>query len=604
LKLPEGSPQYDLLYRWVQQGARRIQRRRLVNLVVTPNHVVLDRTGQTIPVQVTAQFDDSQSRNVTSSTVLTADDPDAVSIDLTSGSLAVSRRGIHTVIARFLDRVVPIRLTVPLNDQVPKHGTTASDNEIDRLINKQLGELRLPTSPPTSDSLFLRRVSLDLQGRLPTLAEYRRFESEPEVDKLLDRLLGSDQYATYWAFKLANTLSVDAKQLQPEGAEAFHAWLVEQVASDTPVTTMAAAMLTSSGDSYINGPPNFLRSGSSPGDLAEHASSVFMGVRLRCANCHNHPLDHWTQDDYHGLAAVFAKVKRGRVVTVANRGEVTHPVTRQAAIPRIPGTRFLEAGSDGRAEFADWLTQQNNPYLARVTVNRIWQQLMGRGLVEPVDDLRATNPASNPELLDWLAQDFADHGFRLKHTVRAICRTQAYRRSSQSVPGNESDSKFFSHGLTRTLAAEVICDAIEDATGVPIPHGDQTNLRAVALTNNRIPSAALDVLGRCDRSLDCAAGSSGGTSLARTLHLINGPLINDRISDPAGRLAKLLASESDDERIVDTLHLITVGQLPNNRPAWQQRLSEANLQHVDQRREFFEDLFWGLLTSDSFITNH
>ena len=246
-------------------------------------------------------------------------------------------------------------------------------------------------------------------------------------------------------------------------------------------------------------PSNFLRSGSTPGDMAEQASRIFMGVRLQCANCHDHPLDHWKQDDYHGLAAIFAKLDRGRVVTVSDRGEVTHPVTGQPAVPRIPGDRFLDENVDGRLALADWLTEPGNPYFAKAIVNRLWQQLMGRGLVDPVDDLRATNPATHPELLQWLASDFAAHGFRLKHTIEVICNSSAYGRSSTSLPGNSMDSAFYSHALTKPLEAEVVADAITDVTGIPLRIGTEELPRAITLTDNRMDVPDLEVLGRCDR---------------------------------------------------------------------------------------------------------
>ncbi len=603
LRLEQDSPHYSRILHWISQGGQRIQKRRLTELVVNPSDVVSKNTDESFNVHVTAMFDDGQSTDVTLTTVLTADDPDAVKIDADHGKLTVTRRGIHTVIARFLDRVVPIRITVPLNDDWQPE-TRPGENQIDVFINRQLDQLRLPSSPPAPASQLLRRITLDLVGRLPTLDEYRQFGRDASLQALVDRLLDSEAHARYWALKWANILAIDSKQLQPEGARVFHDWLAEQIQSDTPITVMAKTMLTSLGDGHEIGPVNFLRSGSSPGDLAEHASRVFMGARLRCANCHNHPLDRWTQDDYHGLAAIFAKVKRDRVVSFLKRGEVTHPVSGQAAIPRIPGDRDLAPDTDGRIEFANWLTGDDNPYLATVTVNRLWQQLMGRGLVEPADDLRATNPATNPDLLDWLARDFAEHGYRMKHTLRTICLSHAYRRSSQPVPGNEADTVFFSRYLTRPLEAEVIADAIADATGVLIRHGDQPTIRAVALTDNRALSASLQVLGRCDRMTDCASGRMTGASLARTLHLINGPLINDRISHPDGRLAKALAAEPDNEKLMDRLYLITLGRPADNRLYWRKQLSAANLDDPQARAEFFQDLFWGLLTSESFITNH
>jgi hypothetical protein len=603
LRLDVDSPQFALIEKWISEGGRRLQARRLTELAVSPNQAVIPRLNDSVQVSVQATFDDGRIVDVTNTTVLTAGDPEAVRMDSETGRLTVTRRGIHVVIARYLDRVVPIRLAVPLNDELPST-QRLSANHIDMLINRQLDELKLPSSPRAEIGELLRRVTLDLTGRLPTLDEYEQFAGDPSVAKLLDRLLDTQAYAQYWAFKWANILGIDAQQLQPAGAQAYHDWLAEQILADTPMTEMAERMLTSLGDGFADGPVNFLRTGMSPGDLAEHASQTLMGVRLRCANCHNHPLDHWTQDDYHGLAAIFAKINRGRVVTLSDRGEVTHPVTGQAAIARIPGLRNLAGDVDGRVEFANWLTAADNPYLAKVTVNRLWQQLMGRGLVEPVDDLRATNPATNPALLDWLAADFAQHGFRLKRTLRTICLSEAYLRSRDPVSGNETDSTFFSHALARPLEAEVIADAIGDVTGIPLRFSEADNVRAVALTNNRLSSEALDVLGRCDRSFSCASGDSAGGSLARTLHMINGPLINQRISHEDGRLAKLLAEQTDNHAVLARLYQITLGRSPGNRLYWNEQFADAELDAPDRRREFFEDLLWSLLTSEAFLTNH
>ncbi len=603
LRLEQDSPAFALLEKWIGEGGQRLQSRRLTELVVVPDQAVISRLNDFVTVSVKATFDDGQTVDVTDTTVLTASDPEAVRIDRDNGRLTVTRRGIHVVIARFLDRVVPIRLTVPLNDALSSTQRLTA-NHIDVLINRQLDELNLPSSPRASNSELLRRLTLDMTGRLPTLDEYAQFAGDPSVPRLLDRLLDTSSYAQYWAFKWANILGIDAKQLQPEGAQAYHDWLAEQIRADVPMTEMAEAMLTSLGDGFADGPVNFLRTGMSPGDLAEHASQTLMGVRLRCANCHNHPLDHWTQDDYHGLAAIFAKIDRGRVVTLSDRGEVTHPVTGQAAVARIPGLRNLQGDVDGRVEFANWLTAAENPYLAKVTVNRLWQQLMGRGLVEPVDDLRATNPATNPELLDWLADDFAAHGFRLKHTLRTICLSEAYLRSCDPVSGNETDRTFFSHALPRALEAEVIADAIGDVTGIPLQFAGGDQMCAVALTNNRLPSEALDVLGRCDRSSACASGESSGGTLARTLHMINGPLINQRIGAAEGRLAKLLAQEADHHAVLAQLYQITLGRTPENRLYWSQEFADAKLDAPDRREEFFQDLLWSLLTSETFLTNH
>jgi hypothetical protein len=315
-------------------------------------------------------------------------------------------------------------------------------------------------------------------------------------------------------------------------------------------------------------------------------------------------LDHWQQDDYHGLAAIFAKVRRGRIVTLSDRGEVTHPATGQPAAARIPGQRYLADDVDGRVEFAEWLASTRSPYLARATVNRVWQQLTGRGLVEPVDDLRVTNPATHPELLDWLADDFVRHGFRLKHTVALICNSEAYQRSSQPTAGNESDTKYYSRANGRPLEAEVVADAIGDVTGIPLPTGQAP--RAIALTDNRFESPSLDVLGRCDRSESCETSAGPTTSLTRSLHLINGPLINERLASPDGRLKQLLQQNDDNLAVLDQLYLLTMARPLNTREReyWLMQLASVDGSPPAARADFFADLMWGLITSDAFITNH
>jgi hypothetical protein len=519
------------------------------------------------------------------------------------------------VIARFLDRVMPIRLTVPMHDAAAStdvaasnRGAESSKNRIDELVDAQLRKLNLPASPAADDWMLLRRLTLDLTGRLPTADDARQFAQDESMDKrgsLIRRLLRSDSFADYWALKWANGLGIDSKQLQPEGADAYHRWLVERFRSDAAADETSRLMLTSIGDSYENGAVNFLRTGSSPGDLAEQASRVFMGVRMQCANCHDHPLDHWKQDDYHGLAAIFAKLGRGRVVTVSDRGEVTHPVTGSPAVPRIPGDRYLSSEVDGRAALADWLTSVENPYFSTAIVNRIWQHLMGRGLVDPVDDLRATNPATHPELLRWLADDFADHGFRVKHTIELICNSAVYGRDSGSLPGNEMDTEFYSHALIKPLEAEVVADAITDVTGIRLRSGSDLLPRTVTLTNNRMDVPSLNVLGRCDRENSCNESGDTSVSLARSLHMINGELINKRVSAPRGRLHELLAGNQDDVEVLDELFLWTL-----TRPSvsgseyWREQLSSIRDADQKKRAAFFEDVLWGLMTSQTFATNH
>tara|TARA_R110002049_G_scaffold27321_2_gene93990 strand:- start:53060 stop:55255 length:2196 start_codon:yes stop_codon:yes gene_type:complete len=621
LVFEEDSPAFDRMRTWIEQGAQRARTRRLASLSVSPQDALVAHSGDSVPLRVMATFTEpssgrSSQTDVTEWTVFTPGDAEAVTIDRQERQITVLRSGVHVVIARFMDRVLPIRLTVPIHsadtnivaDSPPATSSSSTDNPIDRFVDDQLKRLRLPASPRSDDHAFLRRVTLDLAGRLPTPEETERFASDPSADKRdnkIDALLGSPDFADYWALKWANILAIDAAELQTEGADAYHRWLADRIGNDTPMHLMARDLLTALGDSFHVGPANFSRFGKSPGDLAEHVSQAFMGVRLRCANCHNHPLDHWTQDDYHGLSAVFAKLKRGRIVSVSTRGEVTHPVTGQPATPRIPGLRFLQPDESGRDAFAAWLTSDNNPYLATVTANRIWRELMGRGLVEPVDDMRATNPATHPELLDWLADDFANHGFSMKSTIATICRSEAYQRQSQGVSGNESDVQFYSHALVRPLEAEVVADAIGDVTGVPLDVSDGSQSRTITLTDNRIESRTLDLLGRCDRSLGCDATGDSRATLTRALHMINGSLLQERITSPDGTLATLLASGDDNASVLDRLMLSALSR-PDASASdlWKRELENANLQSDETRREFFEDVFWGILASDTFATNH
>jgi hypothetical protein len=607
LAMRDDSASYERIQRWISEGAYRSGIRQLVKLTVSPRQTTLPQPESSVSVSVKATYNDGSTSDVTQWTVFQATDPDAVSIAEDTGTMTVHRRGAQVVIARFLDRVLPIRLTIPMRDQEPQTGTEfIENNPIDRFINTQLRRLRLPASPAANDWAFLRRVTLDLTGRLPSAEAAIQYAADPSDNKrqqTIQKLLQSESFADYWALKWANDLGIDSKQLQPKGAQAYHHWFKKQLNLNTTWDRMVIEMLTKSGDSFENGAVNFLRSAGSPGELAERTSRAFMGVRLQCANCHDHPLDHWQQDDYHGLAAIFAKLNRQRIVEVSERGEVTHPVTGQAAVPRIPGRRFLTNAKDGRTELAEWLTSTDNPYFAKAMVNRIWQHLMGRGLVDPVDDLRTTNPATHPELLQWLADDFVNNGFRIQHTIKTICNSAAYSRDSTPISGNETDVSFYSHALPKPLEAEVIADAITDITGIPLQFNDAALPRTVTLTDNRMAIPGLDVLGRCDRESACGQAEISA-SLARSLHLINGELINQRLTATDGRLARLMRQITSHQELLDLIFLETL-TLPNvsKQTYWQEELDKLKDASPAAQKTFFEDVLWGLLTSRAFMAN-
>jgi hypothetical protein len=470
-----------------------------------------------------------------------------------------------------------------------------------------LDQLHLEHSPRAGEPMLVRRLYLDLIGVLPDPQEVASYVTDPKPDKLarlVNQLIERSEYVDHWSYKWGDLLRIDSRRLQPEGAAAFHRWVREQVARNTPLDKMAREMLLTLGDSYHSGPANFSRVPADARAQAEYVSQVLLGVRLQCANCHNHPLDRWTQDDYHGLAAVFARVGRGRDVQIQPRGEVIHPKTGKAAVPRLPGGPFLPAPDEPREQLAAWLTAPENPYLARAAVNRLWRELMGRGLVEPIDDHRATNPATHPELLDALARDFVAHGFDVRHTLRTIIASEAYQRSSLATPSNRGDDRFYAKALVRPLPPQVMVDAVAKVIGVPEKLGSlPLGTAAVSLGDSRVASEPLDLLGRCARDGGCTTTLGVAASLPLMLHTINGPWLNAKIASPEGRLHQFLRENRTDEDIVVAFYQIALGRKPSGEELahWQKQFGKVE---AGQRTHALEDFVWALLNSAEFCCNH
>ncbi len=602
-----GGPRFDvdseaaqLLIRWIQNGARRTGSRHLEKLELQPESLVLESADQTTAISVLATFNDGSQQNVTRWSTMMPDDAGAVSVD-SDGMATVHRRGRHLVQVRYLDRVLPVELIVPLNDQPVDVSPGPDGNFIDEFIDRRLSTLHIPASPACGDATFLRRVRLRLTGRLPTPDEVREFKRDRR--QLVDRLLDSSDFSEYWTHWLATLLRIRTQPQEDTAARTYHAWLRSQLDRQTPFDQLAVELLTATGDSHEVGPASFYRTSRDARTLAEFASELFMGVQLRCANCHDHPLDRWTQDDYHGLAAIFARLDLGRVISVRSRGEVIHPRTGEPAVSRIPGERFLTDATDARADLAQWLTSKGNPYFDRAIVNRLWKAVMGRGLVEPVDDLRATNPGTHPGLLNRLAEDFASNRRSLRGTLRTICLSAAFARSSVALSGNGSDDEFYSHALQVPLSPEVLADVISDVTGVSETFGDEpAGTRAVNLYAGNVPSASLDILGRCSRTESCESTSSATGDLPRALHLINGPLLNRRLKDANGRVHKAVTTQSDVE-LVEEFYLRALSRFPTEleRSFWRDRFARVN--GPRQRKELAEDFVWSLLTCQEFVTS-
>lgn len=598
------SPQAALLVQWIKSGARRQQLRKLVEIKASPPRIVARGPDQALPLRVVASFDDDTNKDVTGLAVYEPADPAAVTVGET-GLVRVLRRGRHTVAVRFLSQVTTVEVIVPLVCGGVDVSRQKSNNWVDDELLSLWKLLHIDPARPADDATLLRRAYLDLTGRLPAPGEvtaYLANEDEAKFQNLVDRLLASDEFNEFWTFRFAKLLRIRAPGNDSAAALAFHTWLRKQIEQQTPWNKVAARLLQAEGDSHEYGPANFFRLARSPREQAEYVSETLMGVKLRCANCHNHPLDRWTQDDYHGLAAVFARIGRGRVVRVLPRGEVSNPRTGEPAVPRIPGQRYLDDAPDPRREFATWLTTPDNPYFSRATVNRLWKWLMGSGLVEPADDLRETNPAVLPPLLNRLAKDFAQHQFNLRHTIRLIVTSAAYQRARDDT--SASSGKYFESAQAKQLEAEVLSDAIADVTGVPDRYGDlPLGTRAIALANPSTPSVTLDLLGRCSRQSSCETSAAVFQGLSTKLHFINGNLINRKLTSPEGRLMRLVQAGRSDLEIVSEFYLIALSRRPSKQELEFWRTQFPGGLDPSKRQQQLEDFLWSLLSSREFTTN-
>ncbi len=616
--LDENGEAARILRNWIQQGASYETLRQLERIEISPQKQVITNLESPIQLQAKAFFSDATSEDVTRWTVFTPEDTSAIEIDESTAIAKLNRPGRQIILARYLTEVVPIELIAPLNNAKIQNNqntveesqpTTSADTIIDNEVHKLLSILKLPTSDTIDDVTFLRRVTLDLTGRIPTtdaVKAYTADASRKKRENLVDKLLESNEFNEYWTLQFAKLLRIGAKERNTQGADVYHQWLSNQIRKGVGYDKIARSVILATGDSHEIGPANFYRTVNGPREQAEFMSELFMGVRLRCANCHNHPLDKWTQDDYHGLTAIFAKIEDEQVVKVKPSAEVIHPATREKAIPRIPGEEYLPLDiSDGRGELVEWLTNTDNPYFAKAIVNRLWKAMMGRGLVEPVDDFRSTNPATHPELLTALAEDFVKHGYEMRRTLRLIALSDAYARSSYALPENRSDDRFYSHTVKKPLSPEVLADAISDVLGVPDSYGNEPiGTRAISLVNPNTESDALDILGRCSRETSCENSDEAIDGLQRKLHLFNGDLLNARIGVKDSRLDKLLTQNKSARDIVTDFYIAALSRYPTDSDIafWEQHIDFNT--SAESQQAVLEDMVWSLLTCNEFVMNH
>jgi hypothetical protein len=496
----------------------------------------------------------------------------------------------------------------------PRAFPAAADNVVDREIYRKLRNLHIVPSEPAADEEFIRRAYLDITGMLPAAADVRQFAASTAPDKrryLIDQLLERPEYADLEALRWADRLRSDSRFHRIGGVRSYYRWLREEFAANRPLDKFASSLLTARGANYTVGPANYWGNYdkiSTPKEVAIQTGQVFMGVRIGCAECHNHPFERWTQSDFYSLAAVFSQVaefstKNSQEFELRldpNRA-VIHPVTKKAAVPSYLGGGAIdvEPGVDRRVKFAEWLTSKDNPFFARAMANLIWHDLMGRGLVQPVDDMRETNPPTHPELLDALARELASHDFDPKHLIRLIANSRAYQHSSRANATNRLDFKYYSRAYPKRMMAEVYMDAIADVTGVPDTFKDWPEARrAVQLPDNRYNSYFLDVFERSNRLVIC--DREGNVTTSQALHFVNGPDVAAKIAHPDGRLSRWLASSRSDRELLEEMFLATLSRPPAAGEA------EKLLARVKSgsRREVFEDILWALVSSKEFVFNH
>ncbi len=632
-RFSRSSYEYSLLRRWIAEGLRFDSEGapRLAKLEVSPRQAILVEPMDSVRLEVKATFSDGTVRDVTR--LATFDPSNLLTVVDATGIAHRKSDGETTILVRYLNKQATVQLAfVPARPgfvwQPP-----AETNYIDHLVFDKLKLLRVQPSERCSDVVFLRRVYLDLIGGLPTLEETRRFLNQSRPDKrarLINELLERPEFDDFWALKWSDLLRNEEKALDKKGVAIYHDWIRNNLAKRVPLNEFARELIAARGSSYSNPEANYYRALREPETRAEATAQVFLGIRLQCAKCHNHPFEKWTQDDYHRFAALFSRVqyrivenKRTdnldkhefigeQIIFMDRSGETLHPRTKEILQPRLLGVPSLVAPNADRLQvLADWVADVRNPFFARAQANRIWAHLLGRGLVDPIDDFRDSNPPSNEALLDALANDLSENHFDLRHLVKTIVNSTTYQLSDVPNETNRDDETNFSHSLVRSLQAEQLLDAVAQVTGSPLQFNDvPAGTKAIQLPGavstgrrkrgQRKPDTDLflTTFGKPLRSLSCECERSEDTTLAQAFQLITGPMLNRMLADPDNRLGKLLASKKGDEEIVNELYTTALCRPPNAKEL------EAGLELMKRdrnRRNALEDLTWALINSKEFL---
>ena len=648
------SAEYKTLLAWLQNGAQgpadiepTIER-----LEVYPGEAWLPTPKSTQRLVVTAHFSDGSKRDVTEKSVYVSNEDTVATADET-GLVQGEQTGETAVMLRFLGRVAVSRVAVLPDWKQPRYPKLPQNNFIDEIIDVKLKKLRITPSANIDDAAFIRRVYLDVLGLTPPPEDVKKFMADSRKEKratLIDELLLRPEHADLWAMKWGDTLRNNPR-LTRQGLLPYHLWLRQQVADNVPYDQFTRSLLTALGknapendeDTDYNPAANYFVVSRNPLDIASATSQIFLGVRMECARCHNHPFEKWTMNDYYGYAAFFGGVQaRGRgnqmprTVVLLNqnvnprnprarrlRTRVRNPVTGRPAVPKpLDGDEISpeNLNRDVRVNMVDWMTAPENPYFAKNMVNRLWEHYFGRGIVDPVDDFRVTNPASNPELLDALAKEFIDKGFDLRHMHRLMVNSRTYQVSSRPNEYNRNDRGNFARYYPKRLSAEQLFDSISQATGIFLPIGGRGGRRGIAgryLRGMKTPITRamqfpaprapgemgrfLDIFGKPAREEICSCERSSEGNMAQALALLNSNVVNNKISSQAGRVRKVFEAIDEMDEQIRELFLATL-----SRPPTPIEVEEASIlvRSSEERRKGLEDLMWSLLNTREFMFNH
>ena len=613
-RFAKDSVEYKILYDWIAAGAPRPSDSdpQIRGLQVSPAAATLTPGAQQ-QLTVRATYSDGSTKDVTRWVKYSSTNEGVATVD-DNGRVTMNGAGEAAITLWYSSRVLYARLTVPFANPTP--ALPPASSFVDDLAAAKWRALHLTPSKPATDAEFLRRAYIDAIGVLPTTEETENFLAETAADKrtkLIETLLARDEYVDYWSYKWSDLLLVSTKKLNSTAMWAFYNWIRDSVKTNKPWDQFAREIFTESGSTRQFGALNYFVIHKDPIEISENATKAFLGQTITCARCHNHPLEKWTQTQYYQMANLFARVgiKNGtqageNIVFAKPAGDVLHPRLARA-LPPAPldsSSIPLDSTEDRRAVFARWLTSPENTMFSRTIVNRVWANFMGRGLVDPVDDLRATNPASNEELLAALSKDFASHGYDVKRLIRQIMTSRVYQLSSEANATNASDNTYYSKHIIRRLSAEVLLDAISQVTGVPTAFsGYPSGTRAMQLPDTQVRSDFLTSFGRPPRILCDAAERSSDPTIAQALHIINGDTINKKLSAPDGTIALFAKLGMSDRRIIEFLYLSAFSRYPTDAER-QPILTALAAVPRTAHQQALEDMAWSLLTSKEFLFDH